>query len=115
MDLDHVWHPLLQHSTLNDDPLLMVAGAEGSHIMDQEGRSYLDAAAGLWLVNIGYGRQEVVDAAYEQMKRLPYYPHTQANPPAARLAAKLASMLPGDLNRIYFGNSGSEAVENARR
>lgn len=113
MDTDHVWHPLVQHSTLDNEPLLMITGAEGCYIIDQDGRSYLDAAAGLWLVNIGYGRQEVVEAAYEQMKLLPYYPHTQANPPAARLAARLASILPGDLNRIYFGNSGSEAVENA--
>ncbi len=113
IDIDHVWHPVLQHSTFAEEPLLMITGAEGSYIIDQDGKSYLDAAAGLWLVNIGYGRQEVVDAAYEQMKKLPYYPHTQANPPAAKLAAKLASMLPGSLNHIYFGNSGSEAVENA--
>ena len=66
MDLDHIWHPVMQHSVLAEEPLLMISGAEGAYIMDQEGRSYLDAAAGLWLVNIGYGRQEVVDAACEQ-------------------------------------------------
>jgi len=69
--------------------------------------------AGLWCVNVGYGRREIVDAVANQMTRLPYYPLTQSHPPAAQLAARLAELLPAGLRRVFFLNSGSEAVETA--
>ena len=62
---------------------------------------------------MGYGRDEIVEAVYEQMKTLPFYPMTQINVPAARLAARLAELSPGDLNHFFFVNSGSEANETA--
>jgi adenosylmethionine-8-amino-7-oxononanoate aminotransferase len=114
-DLDgkHVWHPLMNHSGLAENPLGVMVRADGCTITDGEGKEYLDAMAALWCVNIGYGRKEVADAAYQQLLELPYYPLSQINPPAAKLAAKLAEILPGDLSRIWFVNSGSEAVDTA--
>src|SRR5690606_41732730 len=74
-DLDHVWHPMTQHKGLEKRPPMVVERAYGSTIVDAEGREYLDAMAGLWCVNVGYGRREIADAVYEQMLALPYYPH----------------------------------------
>ncbi len=113
MDRAHVWHPLMNHSGMEENPLDVVVGARGSTIRDAAGREYVDAMAGLWCVNIGYGREEVARAAYEQMRELAYYPLTQANPPAARLADRLASLLPEGVDRVWFVNSGSEAVDTA--
>lgn len=113
MDRAHVWHPLLNHARMEEEPLDVVVKASGSTIRDAAGREYIDAMAGLWCVNVGYGREEVARAAYEQMLELSYYPLTQVNPPAARLAGRLASLLPGGLDRIWFVNSGSEAVDTA--
>jgi adenosylmethionine-8-amino-7-oxononanoate aminotransferase len=69
--------------------------------------------AGLWCVNVGYGRREIVDAVAAQMALLPYYPLTQSHPPGAQLAARLAKLLPAELSRVFLLNSGSEAVETA--
>ena len=113
MDRAHVWHPLMNHSSMEEHPLDVVVSAGGSTIRDAAGREYIDAMAGLWCVNVGYGREEVARAAYEQMLELSYYPLTQVNPPAARLAARLASLLPEGLDRVWFVNSGSEAVDTA--
>ncbi len=113
LDRAHVWHPLLNHRSLEGSPLSVMVKGQGSTLTDAEGREYLDAMAGLWCVNIGYGRKEVAEAAYRQMLELSYYPLTQINPPAARLAAKLAEILPGGVDRVWFVNSGSEAVDTA--
>ncbi len=119
LDRDHCWHPLFQHSQLDGATELTVfdRGA-GSTLYDSDGKAYLDAGGGLWNVNVGYGRDEICRAAFAQMQRLPYYPHSQINEPATRLAAKLAELLPGDevhgnLSRVFFTNSGSEANESA--
>ena len=113
LDRAHVWHPVLNQRTLDENPLSVMVRAEGCTVTDAEGNDYLDAMAGLWCVNIGYGRKEVADAAYAQLLELPYYPLTQVNVPAARLSAKLAEILPADLNHIYFVSTGSEAVDTA--
>jgi adenosylmethionine-8-amino-7-oxononanoate aminotransferase len=112
-DLDHVWHPMMQHQGMTADDLLLIVSGDGCEVTDAEGKTYIDAYAGIWNVNVGYGRTEIVDAVHEQMKALAFYPVTQINVPAARLSAKLAELLPGDLNRIFFVNSGSEANETA--
>lgn len=112
-DRDHVWHPLFQHRQLEERDLMVVASADGCEITDAEGRTYLDAYAGLWNVNVGYGREEIARAAYEQLQQLPYYPLSQATAPSADLAERLAGILPGDLSHIYYSNSGSEAAETA--
>ena len=113
VDKAHVWHPLFQHQRLEETPLAVYESAHGTTVVDAEGREYLDAYSALWNVNVGYGRQEIADAVYEQIQKLPYYPHSQINVPATMLAEQLADCLPGDLNHVYFCNSGSEANETA--
>ncbi len=112
-DLRHLWHHSLQHSGLAHHPPLLIERAEGCHVWDAEGHRYLDAMAGLWCVNVGYGRKSIADAVYAQMQKLPYSPLTQSHGPAAELAARLAGLLPKALGRVFFTNSGSEAVETA--
>ncbi|MBO8142790.1 MAG: aminotransferase class III-fold pyridoxal phosphate-dependent enzyme [Firmicutes bacterium] len=114
-DLEHVWHPMLQHKGLERNPPMVVTGARGSTIVDGDGREYLDAMAGLWCVNVGYGRKEIADAVYRQLLELPYYPHLQINRPAAELADKLAELTGGRLRHTYFVNSGTEANEAAMK
>ncbi len=113
LDREHVWHPLFQHKLLEKQNLMLIKEGRGTKLIDYEGNEYLDAYAGLWNVNVGYGRQEIADAVYQQMKTLSYYPHSQLNIPATRLADRLSSMLPEDLNHVFFSNSGSEANETA--
>lgn len=113
IDRAHVWHPLFQHQRLDETDLLVFKSAHGTTLVDAEGNEYLDAYSALWNVNVGYGRQEIADAVYAQIQELCYYPHSQINVPATELAAQLAACLPGDLNHVYFCNSGSEANETA--
>ena len=113
IDKSHVWHPLYQHQQLNESDLIVFKSAHGTTLVDIEGKEYLDAYSALWNVNVGYGRQEIADAVYAQIQELSYYPHSQINVPATELAKQLAECLPGDLNHVYFCNSGSEANETA--
>ncbi len=95
-------------------PPIIVRG-DGCYLEDDEGNRYLDALAGLFSVNLGYGfGDEIGQAAHEQMKELPFYTNwTYAHPRAIELAAEVASLAPGDLNRVFFVSGGSEAVESA--
>jgi adenosylmethionine-8-amino-7-oxononanoate aminotransferase len=87
---------------------------EGCSIFDVEGNRYLDALAGLFTVQVGHGRAELADAAGRQGAELGYFPiWTYAHPNAIELAARLASLAPGDLNRVFFTTGGGEAVESA--
>ena len=113
LDLDHVWHPLTQHQGMTADDLLVIVSGSGCELTDAEGKTYIDAYAGIWNVNVGYGREEIVEAVRAQMQALAFYPVTQINVPAAKLAGRLAEILPGDLNHLFFVNSGSEANETA--
>ncbi len=113
IDQAHVWHPLFQHQTLDQTDLIVFKEARGTTVIDAEGREYLDAYSALWNVNVGYGRQEIADAVYEQIQTLPYYPHAQINIPATLLAEKLTEILPGNLNHVFFCNGGSEANDTA--
>ncbi|PSR20309.1 MAG: aspartate aminotransferase family protein [Sulfobacillus acidophilus] len=108
-DFSYLWHPLTQHRGFH--PLVIERG-QGSTVYDIEDRAFLDAAAGLWCVNVGYGRSELIEAATRQMSMLPYYPLVQSHPAALHLAERLADLLPG-LPHLYFSNSGSEANEIA--
>jgi adenosylmethionine-8-amino-7-oxononanoate aminotransferase len=113
LDLKHLWHGNQQHRGMETRPPLEVASADGCYVVDAEGHRYLDGMAGLFCVNVGYGRREIVDAVAAQMAQLAYYPLIQSHGPAAQLAARLAGMLPKGLGRVFFSNSGSEAVETA--
>lgn len=107
-DRHHLWHHL---SPYNPNPMI-ATGASGAWVTDIDGNRYLDGMSGLWCVNIGYGRQELVEAAYEQLKQLAYFPLTQSHVPAIRLADKVSEWLGGEY-RVFFSNSGSEANEVA--
>jgi len=108
-DSQYLWHSMKPY---NPDATMVVTKAEGAWVTDHTGKRYLDAMAGLWCVNVGYGREELADAAYEQLKSLAYFPLTQSHVPAVRLAEKLNEWL-GDEYVIFFSNSGSEANETA--
>ena len=108
-DLRSVLHPIVQHKVLESSQMV-VAGAQGCTVYDADGTEYLDTMAGLWCVNIGYGRAELAEVAAEQMRELAYYPHMAMNAPAAALADKIVSLLGGGFH-VYFVNSGSEANE----
>ena len=108
-DLDNVLHPIVQHKVL-EARQMVVTGAQGSTIFDADGTAYLDAMAGLWCVNIGYGRVELAEVAAEQMRELSYFPHTAMTVPAAALAEKINGLMGGGYH-TYFVNSGSEANE----
>jgi len=108
-DLKSVLHPILPPRQLEERQLVLVSGKD-STVVDANGTEYLDGMAGLWCVNIGYGRTELADVAADQMRELAYYPHTAINLPAAALGEKLTGLLGGGYH-IYFVNSGSEANE----
>ncbi len=108
---DALWRPFTQHA-VPQTPMVMTE-ARGSTIIDAEGNEYIDAMAGLWCVNAGYGQERLVEAAANQMRQLPYTPLTRPAPAAIDLAERLTALLPGDLNHVVFVNSGSEAVETA--
>ena len=95
----------------------LIVRAEGCTIHDADGNAILDAHAGLWCVNAGYGREELARAAYEQMQELPYYNtfFKTASIPVVRLATEVAARLGGDLQHIFFNSSGSEASDTAFR
>ncbi|WP_421384770.1 aspartate aminotransferase family protein [Bacillus salacetis] len=108
-DEQFVWHSMKPY---NPSGTMVVEESNGSWITDHNGDKYLDGMAGLWCVNVGYGRQELAEAAYEQLKKMAYFPLTQSHSPAIQLAEKLNEML-GDDYVIFFSNSGSEANETA--
>ena len=112
LDLNSLWHPMRQHKGIHADPPRQFVSGDGVYLTDRDGRRVLDGVAGIWCVNVGYGREELADVAREQMARLPYLPGTFTHEPAAALAGKLTQML-GYASRVYFTNSGSEANEAA--
>ena len=95
----------------------IIARAQGCMIYDAEGNAILDGMAGLWCVAVGYGREELARAAFDQMRELPYYNtfFKTATPPPVRLATELSARLGGDLAHVFFNTSGSEAVDTAYR
>lgn len=109
-DQQYLWHNMTPYSEKN--PPMIAAAASGSWVTDLDGKRYLDGMSGLWCVNVGYGRKELAEAAYQQLLTLPYFPLTQSHMPAIALAAKLNEWLEGDYV-IFFSNSGSEANEAA--
>ncbi|MCQ6275001.1 aspartate aminotransferase family protein [Bacillus sp. V3B] len=112
METDHkyLWHHMTPYKE-NGAPTVAVEG-KGSWITDINGGKYLDAMSGLWCVNVGYGREELAKAAYDQLKTMPYFPLSQSHLPAIELAKKLNEWLEDDYV-IFFSNSGSEANEAA--
>jgi len=108
-DEKYVWHAV---KPFNPESTIIAEEAGGAWVTDIEGNRYLDAMAGLWCVNTGYGRKELAEAAFDQMKKMAYFPMSQSHIPAIELAEKLNEWLE-DEYVIFFSNSGSEANETA--
>jgi adenosylmethionine-8-amino-7-oxononanoate aminotransferase len=112
---DHLWLHFTRMAGYLEGEIPIIARGDGCYLEDTNGKRYLDALAGLFSVNIGYGYgDEVGQAALDQMRELPFYTNwSYAHPRAIELAAEVASLAPGDLNRVFFVSGGSEAVESA--
>ena len=111
LDSAHHMHPFSTNDELGKEGVRVITRANGVYLTDSEGEEILDAMAGLWCVNIGYGRDELADVAARQMRELPYYNtfFKTTHVPAVALAAKIAELAPGDLNHVFFAGGGSEA------
>jgi L-2,4-diaminobutyrate transaminase len=111
LDKEYFFHPFTNlRSHEESGPLTMVSG-HGTTLVDTRGREYLDAMAGLWCVNVGYGNSEIAETLRAQAEKLGYY-HTFAsmgNEPVALLSQRLVTMAPGRMSKVFFGNSGSDA------
>jgi adenosylmethionine-8-amino-7-oxononanoate aminotransferase len=112
---DHLWLHFTRMASYADGQVPIIVRGDGCYLEDINGKRYLDALAGLFAVNIGYGfGEEMGEAAAAQMRELPFYTNwSYAHPRAIELAAEVASLAPGDLNRVFFVSGGSEAVESA--
>jgi adenosylmethionine-8-amino-7-oxononanoate aminotransferase len=112
---DHLWLHFTRMGGYRDEPVPVIVRGEGCYLEDMDGKRYLDALAGLFAVQIGYSYgEEIGQAALEQMRELPFYTNwSYAHPRAIELAAEVAGLAPGDLNRVFFVSGGSEAVEAA--
>ncbi|MFN8185886.1 MAG: aspartate aminotransferase family protein [Gaiellales bacterium] len=110
---DHLWLHFTRMGGYADSDLPIIVRGDGCYLEDVNGTRYLDALAGLFSVNLGYGfGEEIGEAAAAQMRELPFYTNwTYAHPRAIELAAEVASIAPGDLNRVFFVSGGSEANE----
>ena len=110
-DAAHHMHPFTSQAELGEKGARVITHANGVFVYDSEGEEILDAMAGLWCVNIGYGRHELAEVAARQMKELSYYNtfFQTTHVPAIELAEKLAELAPYDLNHVFFAGSGSEA------
>jgi adenosylmethionine-8-amino-7-oxononanoate aminotransferase len=112
---EHLWLHFTRMSGYRDGEVPIIVRGDGCYLEDANGKRYLDALAGLFSVNIGYGYgEEMGEAAAAQMRELPFYTNwSYAHPRAIELANEVASLTPGDLNRLFFVSGGSEAVESA--
>ena len=110
----HLWMHFTRMSAYEDAEIPIIVRGEGCYVYDEHGNRYLDGLSALFCVNIGHGRADVVQAGADQAKELGFYTNwSYAHPPAIQLAARIASLAPGDLNRVFFTSGGSEAVESA--
>ena len=117
LDRDHHLHPFTDHKELHRKKSRIISRADGVYIYDVDGNKILDGMSGLWCVNAGYGRDELIDAASAQMRELPYYNNffQCAHPPSIELAAMLTEVSQPQFNRVFFTGSGSEANDTIVR
>jgi beta-alanine--pyruvate transaminase len=112
-DLEAFWMPFTANRQFKSHPRLLVR-AEGMHYWTDDDRKVLDGVSGLWCVNAGHGRKEITDAVSKQLAAMEYAPPFQmGHPPGFELASRLVKLTPGDLDHVFFTNSGSEAVDTA--
>ena len=117
LDSKHHLHPFTDFKSLAAKGSRIITRADGIYLWDSDGNRILDGMAGLWCVNVGYGRKELAKAAYEQMLELPYYNNffQTTHPPAIELASLLNEITPAHINHVFFTGSGSEANDTVIR
>ncbi|WP_029349305.1 aspartate aminotransferase family protein [Bosea sp. 117] len=117
LDAAHHLHPFSDTKSLNAEGARVIVKAEGVWLTDSEGNRILDGMSGLWCVNVGYGRQEIVEAVRAQMSELPYYNtfFKTTHKPAIELATRLAELTPPQFSRVFFTGSGSESNDTVIR
>jgi putrescine aminotransferase len=117
LDSAYHLHPFTDHKALHEGKVRVITGADGVFLQDADGHRILDGMAGLWCVDVGYSRRELVDAAAAQMAKLPYYNtfFKTTTQPVVALAQRLVNITPAGLNHAFFACSGSEAVDTALR
>ena len=110
----NLWMHFTRMSTYADSDVPVIVRGSGPYVFDSRGRRYLDGLSGLFVSQVGHGRTELAEAAARQASELAYFPlWSYAHPQAIELSERLADLAPGDLNRVFFTTSGSEAVESA--
>jgi len=115
ISMDEYWMPFTSNRDFRNDPKMIVR-AEGMYLWNDHGERLLDGASGLFCVNAGHGRRQIADAVGAQLRELDFSaPFTRGHPKQFQLATRIAELTPGDLNRIFFVNSGSEAVDTAMK
>ena len=117
IDRDHLIHPVTSFRGHEARGATLLQSGKGMWLTDMDGKELLDAFAGLWCVNVGYGQDSIAEVAAEQMRRLPYatgYFHFGSEP-AVQLAQRLVDLSPEGLDHVYFTLGGSDAVDSAIR
>ncbi|MCB9993636.1 MAG: aspartate aminotransferase family protein [Hyphomicrobiaceae bacterium] len=111
IDAEHHLHPFTDGDALNAKGARIIVKGEGVFVTDSEGHKIIDGMAGLWCINVGYGREELVDAASRQMRQLAFYNtfFQTSHVPALSLAKRLSELAPGNLNHVFFSGSGSDS------
>lgn len=114
-DKKHHIHPFTHHGDLHAQGTHIIESATGIYVTDDRGQTLLDGLAGLWCVNVGYGRQEIIEAVHKQMQKIAYYPSffNSTTEPTIQLAKRVAQLAPEAITHVFFSNSGSEANETA--
>ena len=117
IDIDHYLHPFTDYKDLRKNGSKIIVSGEGNYVIDSDNNKLLDMMAGLWCVNIGYGRNELAETAYQQMKTLPYYNSffKTATPSSIELSEILSEIAPSNINHFFYGSSGSESNDTLVR
>src|SRR5436305_14336572 len=112
----HLWLHFTRMSAYDDTDIPIIVRGEGCYVYDEQGKRYLHGLSALFCVNIGHGRADIAQAGADQAKELGFYTNwSYPHPRAIELAARVAELAPGDLNRVFFTSGGSEAVESAMK
>src|SRR3954463_15659992 len=110
----HLWMHFTRHGAYDDGEVPIITRGEGCYVYDEHGKRYLDGLSALFCVNAGHGRTEIGEAMARQVAELDFFTvWSYAHPRAIELAARIASLTPANLNRVFFPSGGSEAVESA--
>ncbi len=110
----HLWMHFTRMGSFENQDIPIITHGSGCYVYDSNGKKYLDGLAGLFATQVGHGRKEIAKAAEEHSEKLGFFPiWSYAHQPAIELAARIAELAPGDLNRVFFTSGGAEAVESA--